>query len=145
MTSAFPARRPADLRLRFHVGSKSVAVRTLRSTVQSLLRDRGHPESWVAAVVLGLDEVVMNSIQHGSCLGGDVEVELQLSAGELVIEVSDRGGGTNGQPCNSDDAGLPVDEAECGRGLFLTQQAMDEVSYHERKGGGTRVRLLKRV
>ncbi len=117
-------------------------VRELRQNVRSLLENHQFADQDVEAILLGLDEAVMNAIEHAAAeKDPSVELKLQLFADRLLMEISDRG-----KFCfpNGANHTLPGDDAESGRGMFLIHHTMDEVDFLEREGGGTLVRLVKR-
>ncbi len=131
-------------RLELEVAPEATAIRLLRGTIRALLTDHGMPAALVEHLILRLDEVLMNACEHGGATAENTSVELKvmLFQDRVAMEVLDRGTGTprNQDCCNE----LPDDEAESGRGLYLVHHTMDEVSFHEREGGGTLVRLVKR-
>lgn len=134
----------ALLTLEIRIDPDASAVRLVRGQVRSLLVDGGFPAVKVEAILLGLDEVLMNACFHAgsSARGEAIELRIELHRDHAVFEVRDRGPFT---PSNGKEtAQLPDDESESGRGLFLIHSTMDEVRFEPREGGGTRVRLVKR-
>ena len=141
-------RTTPQLRLEVRVEPGATGIRLLRGLVRSMLRDRGVSQEHVDAVILGLDEVLMNACVHGNSSNGEgakgdcaVDVFFELFREGLQVEVCDRG------ECSrlaGLDGKLPDLESESGRGMFLIRKTMDEVSFFAREGGGTRVRLVKR-
>jgi serine/threonine-protein kinase RsbW len=91
-------------------------------------------------------ESVVNAIKHGN--KGDesrrVLVVLTSHADGLEVRVQDQGDGF-------DPAAVPDPLAEenllkaDGRGIFFMRQFMDEVSYAFPRGGGTVVKMVKRL
>jgi serine/threonine-protein kinase RsbW len=97
-------------------------------------------------VDLATREAVANAIKHGN--EGDVdkqvEVDLSVDGGDVVVRVSDRGRGFD--PSRVEDPLAPENLLRpTGRGLFYMQRFMDRVDYGERSGGGTVVTLRKQV
>jgi len=133
-----------DLELDLRVVPDAAAVRVVRSQLRSLLEAHGFVENAREAVLLGLDEVLVNACVHAGTLarGDAVELKVALFADRIEIEVNDRGEFVARAAAAS--ASLPGDDAESGRGLFLIQQTMDVVEWRPRDGGGTCVRLVKR-
>jgi len=136
---------PAPLRcLDFQVQPEAECVRQLRTQVRELLLGHGVGDKLVDGVELGLDEVLMNALDHGKSEDAEaVQLRVFLYADRLCFEVRDRGDGTAEVDCDSGE--LPDEDAESGRGLFLIHHTMDEVSFHAREGGGTLVRMMKRL
>lgn len=134
----------AHLSLEIRIEPDAEAVRLVRGQVRSLLTDDGYGAARVDAVLLGLDEALMNACFHGGAAQRceAVELRIELHADHVAFEVRDRGPFT---PRNGREAArLPEDDSESGRGLFLVHTTMDEVRFEAREGGGTRVRLVKR-
>jgi serine/threonine-protein kinase RsbW len=73
-----------------------------------------------------------------------VGVSFGLLPGSLSVEVSDQG-----QGFDPERVGDPLAEENLlktdGRGIFFMRSFMDEVSYTFPKGGGTTVRMRKRL
>lgn len=120
------------------------AVRVVRSQIRSLLEAQGFVSAAREAVLLGLDEVLVNACEHaGSRARGEtVELAIAVHADRIEFEVLDRG--EFAKRAAAANASLPGEEAESGRGLFLIHQTMDVVEWRPREGGGTCVRLVKR-
>lgn len=137
---------PPLLAIEYRIGPDADAVRLVRGQVRALLQDHGFAPSKVEAVLLGLDEVVMNACWHGEAARQvePVEMVVQVHADRLVLEVRDRGAFVARDGHAKEAATLPDDDAESGRGLFLIHATMDEASFSPREGGGTVVRLVKR-
>lgn len=99
-----------------------------------------------AEVELCVVEAVNNAIEHGyrGERGHRVDVHLAVHEAELRIEVVDRGGGARGGLRCATRAAAPDPLDESGRGLFLMQALMDDVSYR-REGGRSVLRLTRRL
>ncbi|MEY3751155.1 MAG: hypothetical protein RLZZ11_429 [Cyanobacteriota bacterium] len=95
----------------------------------------------LAALQLGLQEVLVNAVRHGN--GGDprkcLRVRRILTPHWLVFQVQDEGCGV---PPHARCAELP-DQADalCGRGLFLIHSCFDDVRWSAR---GNRVQVALR-
>lgn len=133
-----------ELEVELRIVPEAEAIRVVRSHLRSLLEAHGFARAAREEVVLGLDEVLVNACVHsGSTLRGEVvELSFALHVDRLEIEVRDRG--VFAARAAAANAGLPGDDAESGRGLFLIQKTMDSVDWRPREGGGTCVRLVKR-
>lgn len=141
-----PPLPPPLLAIDFRIGPVEEAVRLVRGQIRTLLVDHGFGEAKVEAVLLGLDEVVMNACFHGGAALQQQAVELKvtLHPDRVAFEVLDRGTFRPRAGHERGAAALPDDDAESGRGLFLIHATMDEVRFDAREGGGTRVWLVKR-
>jgi serine/threonine-protein kinase RsbW len=115
----------------------------LNSAVEEVLKMADADEETAIAVANAVMEAGTNAAQYGS-EGSEVEVEFQLRRGEVEAIISDRGPGFE---CES-DSNLG-DSADCmalrGRGVLIMDALMDQVDFEPREGGGTRVRMLKKV
>ena len=138
-------RDQAPLRsLDYQVVEDVEVVRRLRAEVRGILLGHGMLTKAVDGVELGLDEVLMNALEHGRDQNGNVvELHIELYPDRVDFEVRDRGETHLGDEAS--EASLPDGDAESGRGLFLIQHTMDEVSFHAREGGGTLVRMTKHL
>ncbi|MSR45717.1 MAG: ATP-binding protein [Planctomycetes bacterium] len=136
----------ALLAIEYLIAPDAKAVRLVRAQVRALLVDHGFESAKVEAVLLGLDEVVMNACWHGdaSIQGTTVELSVTVHLDRVVMEVRDRGEFVARGGHAKSAAALPDDYAESGRGMFLIHATMDEVDFVPREGGGTRVRFVKR-
>ncbi len=92
---------------------------------------------------VGLTEALSNAMLYGNCDDPSkrVLVEVMLEGGRLRARVTDQGAGF-------DPAAVPDPTTaenltkQCGRGLFLMRQLLDEVSYNDR---GNEVTLVLRL
>jgi GAF domain-containing protein len=118
-------------------------IPTISAGVMQMLAEKQWPENDMMRVELALEEALANAIRHGCC--GDPTKQLQCCVtiddrGEVVIVVRDPGTGF-------DPGGLPDPLAPenvlkpSGRGVYLINQLMDEVSFAD---GGREVRMRKR-
>lgn len=121
------------------------------------------PPPWRDQVRLGLQEALVNAAKHGNCLDPSKQVYVRFMA---ICEgywwvITDQGGGFETPPCCSamphgaaiaaelpeampegltDPFGLPCDDWECGRGLFILRQVFDGVQWSD---CGRELRLYK--
>ena len=129
---------------------------TLDSTLQTA--DKAEELVLSEASKLGLDEddahqigmavreCTVNAIVHGNRYNKNkkVHLEVERSTQSLTVVIGDEGAGF-------DLSSLPDPLApenllrQSGRGLMLAQAFMDEFDLHPRPGGGTEVRLVKKL
>lgn len=92
-------------------------------------------------VKLCLDEALVNAIKHGNKFSSEhhVEVEAEISADRLIIQVSDRGQGFDFAkiPDPTEKSNLEKDH---GRGVFLIKTLMDKVEHFD---GGRTIKMTK--
>ncbi|WP_263414276.1 ATP-binding protein [Terriglobus aquaticus] len=98
----------------------------------------GFDEHVVSDIALATREATVNAIIHGNQQhpGKAISAELDLTAEELVIRITDQGEGF--QPEEVPD---PLHEdnllRSSGRGVFLMRQTMDDVHFSKHNTGST--------
>jgi serine/threonine-protein kinase RsbW len=95
---------------------------------------------------LTISESVINAIRHGNRCDPEKETHVRISFdGESVeVVVEDQGEGFNfedlADPTQAENLLKP-----CGRGILIIRSFMDEVKLSHKEGGGTKLRMLKRL
>jgi anti-sigma regulatory factor (Ser/Thr protein kinase) len=118
-------------------------IPTISAGVMQVLAEKQWPENDMMRVELALEEALANAIRHGCC--GDPTKQLQCCVtiddrGEVVIVVRDPGKGFD--PGGVPDPLAPENVLKpSGRGVYLINQLMDEVSFAD---GGREVQMRKR-
>jgi serine/threonine-protein kinase RsbW len=136
-----PAR---DSRFHLIIGSRFENIELVQGMLCDALMRAGCDEEGCHWIDLAVREAVANAIKHGNRQDPDkpVEVDVDLSGGELVVRVEDCGEGFEladvADPLAPDQLLAPN-----GRGLFYMQSFMDAIDYSSRPGGGTVVTLRK--
>ncbi|PYS07005.1 MAG: ATP-binding protein [Acidobacteria bacterium] len=97
-------------------------------------------------IELTISESMINAIQHGNKSDPTKEASLQISSDGNMIEiiVEDEGRGFT-----LDKIADPTDGANLlkpsGRGILIIRSFMDEVVLSQREGGGSRLRMVKKL
>ena len=97
-------------------------------------------------IELTISESMINAIQHGNKSDPTKEASLKISSdGEMIeIIVEDEGRGFA-----LDNVADPTDGANLlkpsGRGILIIRSFMDEVVLSKREGGGSRLRMVKKL
>jgi serine/threonine-protein kinase RsbW len=114
------------------------------STLAGLDEDAVH---WVSVAVR---ESVINAIKHGNRedrrkhVTVEIEIAPRADPRELVVRVLDEGEGFDAEHIAN-----PLDPENVlkssGRGIFFMRNFMDDVSIGRRPGGGTLVRMTKKL
>jgi serine/threonine-protein kinase RsbW len=128
------------------VASRFENIELVQAVVDDLLARLGVEEEERHWVGLAVREAVANAIKHGNASdpSKQVEVEVGLLAGEVVLTVRDEGGGFD--PGSVADPLAPENLLRPGgRGIFYMRSLMDHVDYRFGATGGTEVVLRKRV
>lgn len=108
------------------------------------------PSRWQAELRLGLQEALVNAAKHGNRLDPTKTILVQFSVidSQYWWVISDQGCGFDPPPawdvqCNTEpEQFLPLEEKECGRGLYILHQIFDQVYWNS---AGTELRLCKQV
>src|SRR4051812_1261403 len=137
---AIPISRPATLRVRLECDLSK--VRQASADMKLFLADQGFSRADLDACELAVVEACNNAIKYvgadGSCLM--VGLEVICGKSELEIRVTDHTGGFE-LPKKIE---LPDFEIESGRGLYLIDSLMDEVTYLRGRGENCLVMRKKR-
>jgi len=97
-------------------------------------------------IELTISESMINAIQHGNKSDPTKEASLKISSDGNMIEiiVEDEGRGFT-----LDKIADPTDGANLlkpsGRGILIIRSFMDEVVLSQREGGGSRLRMVKKL
>ena len=103
------------------------------------------PRHCALNVPVALSEALSNAILYGN---GEnprkyVRVRAEVDDTQLILEVSDEGGGFDFETEMTDPTSLDNIEREDGRGLFLMQQLMDSVERFDDHGNVVRLTLKR--
>ncbi len=130
--------------LRF--ASRIEAVAEAAAAVSEFLNRVGISEDVAFGIDMAVREAVTNAVLHGNKLDSAkfAEVNVKKSPEILEIDVHDQGKGFN----PSEVADPTKDEnilKTSGRGIFFMRNFMDEVNWSINPGGGTTVRMIKKL
>jgi serine/threonine-protein kinase RsbW len=132
--------------VRLDIASRLDMLDMVQTVLSHLAGVVGFDDESVHYMTVALRESVVNAIRHGN--QGDeqrrVAIEFVVGDGSLEVSVQDEGAGFD--PSLVPD---PLAEANLlkpdGRGIFFMRSFMDAVEYSFPPGGGTRVRMVKRL
>ena len=119
-------RVPADL----------AVVAFVRSAIAAVLSREEWPADGAARMLLASTEAVTNAIEHGSPLGGAVEVDLVVTTHRAHLRVVDEG--RPGIGCPVIPAVAPPPTSPRGRGLLIISRLADDVDLRS-AGHGTQL------
>lgn len=133
--------------IRAHHSDGSSATRRFRLVVPSRVAERPRAIAFVSglcrthaldtdvehALVSAFGEAFNHAVLHGPG-GGNVAIEVELTRGQVTVEVRDRGA----------DFASSADGPERRYGLFIMLRAMDEVRWYQ-EGDENVVVLVKRL
>lgn len=113
--------------------------------LESCLSARGVPPAAIGPVLIALDEVISNILNHGGRgeAGPRVEIDVSVASGAVQVQISDDGAPFNPMEAQAPDTSLSVeDRAIGGLGIHLVRKLMDTVGY-DRSDGRNRLRFSK--
>lgn len=119
------------------------AISPVVEEVLSVTRKMGCATGKEFEVETALREALANAVRHGCARDPEKKVQVCLACDEargMLIVVRDPGPGFDPEQIPSPVEGENIFAAG-GRGIFLINELMDDVSYAE---GGTEIRMLKR-
>ena len=142
--SANPGSTPRTIHVR--ISSRREFLDPLHSLSERLIQEVGFTKDESYWMVAAVREAVTNAVIHGNREepGTHVEVAYELGEDRIRITVKDQGNGFD-----PDSLPDPVSKEHLmdasGRGVFLMQQLMDEVSYSFPESGGTTLIMMKKL
>jgi anti-sigma regulatory factor (Ser/Thr protein kinase) len=115
-------------------------LRALRETVLAHATAAGMPEGRALDVMLAVHELAANAVKHG---GGTGHLQMSVTNGELICQVSDPGPARSGLPRSSTPGSqLPAPAARTspwpyvpGHGLWLVRRVADHISVNSGLAG----------
>jgi serine phosphatase RsbU (regulator of sigma subunit)/anti-sigma regulatory factor (Ser/Thr protein kinase) len=124
--------------------SEPARLRDMRRFVRSFLEDVRAPVETSSDILLAVNEAAANACRYGrrSDSWSEVRIRCRLERPDFIVSVTDEGGGFD--PSGMEVARMPDPFASGGRGLFLMQKLMDEVSFAS-TDEGTTVTLKRRI
>jgi serine/threonine-protein kinase RsbW len=132
--------------VRLSIASRREFLDSVHSLSEHLIEAVGFASDDTYWMVTAVREAVTNAVIHGNRErpGTRVDVAFELGDDRIRITISDQGQGFD--PESLPD---PVSEEHLmdssGRGIFLMNQLMDEVSYDFPADGGTTISMMRRV
>ena len=121
---------------------RCAAAAQMRKALRAYLSEQALDAKVVYDVVLAADEAFTNAVSHAGGADHLIRVSACVSQSEAAVEVQDSGGGFTLR--RSGPRSVPDVRRANGRGVFLIESMMDEVSV--RSGPrGTIVRMVRRL
>lgn len=109
----------------------------LLDAIESQLLESQAPHDAIGPVMTACDEIVSNILDHGAKdIGPCIEVKMQVSDGQIVVQIVDDGVAFDPTAAPRPDTSLPLEErALGGLGIHLIRELMDDVRYerHEER------------
>ena len=129
--------------IRLTIPAKPEYISLSRLALTGISRLRPLSEETLGDLKLALTEACTNSVRHAYDGGeGVVEILYELHSDRLVVEVTDSGEGF--EPTENEDH-EPEELSEGGLGIAIIRALADELEITDRRGGGSRLRFVKRL
>lgn len=128
----------ADADLVFRVAADLASLGVIRAALARALRREGWAESLHALLLLAVSEAVANAIEHGSPIGGEVEIGLTVTPEWATVRVADTGRMGAAMPLGAPVP--PCSTSPRGRGRLLMGRLAEQVEVRS-DGRGTKVLL----
>lgn len=128
------------------IPSRLEEMQAVHALIEEVVKEFQLDEEIAHWIELTISESMINAIQHGNQSDPKKEASLKISSDGDAIEVivEDQGKGF----CLESIAD-PTDLANLlkpsGRGILIIRSFMDEVDLSKREGGGSRLRMLKKL
>jgi len=114
----------------------------MRRALRAYLSEQALDANLIYDVVLAADEAFINAVGHAEAADDLIHVTARVSASEASIEIHDGGGGFTLR--RSGPPSVPDVRRANGRGVFLMESLMDEVSVRSGRRG-TAVRMVRHL
>ncbi|HLU40539.1 MAG TPA: ATP-binding protein [Planctomycetota bacterium] len=132
--------------------AEPAALRALRTRVRGALQGLALPGHDAETVLLVVDELVSNAIEHGSAYrsgGTPLRVRLEAAGDDLLLEFADADMPSDqiaamARAFAATDLELPDLEDERGRGMFLILTALHGIRIEDRSASGGGMLLVGR-
>jgi serine/threonine-protein kinase RsbW len=128
------------------VPSRLEEMANVHTLVEEAIREYNLSEDLAHWIELTISESMINAIQHGNKCDPEKKATLKISSdgNSIEITVEDQGKGFQlddvADPTNVENLLKPS-----GRGILIIRSFMDEVNLSRREGGGSRLRMVKRI
>jgi serine/threonine-protein kinase RsbW len=128
------------------VPSRLEELEAVQSLVTEAVREYQLSEDFAYWMELAICESMINAIRHGNHCDPAKNARLKISmiGSDIEIVVEDQGHGFSiselADPTETKNLLKPS-----GRGILIIRSFMDDVSVTEREGGGSRLRMVKRI
>lgn len=126
--------------------SRIESVEDAAQSVSKVASKLGIGEDSLFGIDLAVREAVANAIKHGNKLDEAKPVEIIFSRTTNSFEIVVRDFGKGFEPDEVPDPTDPENLLKAsGRGILFMKNFMDEVEWYNHEGGGTVVKMIKRL
>jgi serine/threonine-protein kinase RsbW len=144
LLEVMPVNEPRSFELT--VPSRLEEMAAVHALVEEAIKEYRLTDDLAHWIELTISESMINAIQHGNKCDPAKNATLRISSNGDAIEVivEDQGKGFQlddiADPTNVENLLKPS-----GRGILIIRSFMDEVNLSNREGGGSRLRMVKRI
>ncbi len=128
--------------IRISLPGKPEYVSIARLTASVIANQMGFNIDDVEDIKVAVGEACNNAVLHGRSQEEIFEVQFEVQASRMVIEVRDNGTGFD---LDEYQAPEPGELKENGLGIFIMKTLMDEVDFIPVQNNGTTIRLVKEL
>jgi serine/threonine-protein kinase RsbW len=137
---------PTSRTVKLDVASRLEMLEMVQTALHHVAGMAGFDEDATHYMSVAVREAVVNAMKHGNRMEEDKRVAVNLVLQPKRLEVTVRDQGPGFAPDDVPDPLAPENLLKAnGRGIFFMRSFMDEVSYAFPAGGGTLVKMMKRV
>lgn len=137
---------PQSRTVKLDVASRLEMLEMVQTALHHVAGMAGFDEDATHYMSVAVREAVVNAMKHGNRMEEDKRVAVNLVLHPKRLEVTVRDQGPGFAPDDVPDPLAPENLLKAnGRGIFFMRSFMDEVSYAFPAGGGTLVKMVKRV
>jgi serine/threonine-protein kinase RsbW len=137
---------PQSRTVKLDVASRLEMLEMVQTALHHVAGMAGFDEDATHYMSVAVREAVVNAMKHGNRMDEDKRVAVNLVLHPRRLEVTVRDQGPGFAPEDVPDPLAPENLLKAnGRGIFFMRSFMDEVSYAFPAGGGTLVKMVKRV
>jgi len=122
--------------------SRGASAAQMRQALRAYLSEQALDAKVISEVVLAADEAFINAVGHAGAADDLIRVTARVSKSTASIEIRD--GGVGFTLRRADPPSVPDVRRTKGRGVFLMQSLMDDVSVRPVRRG-TIVRMVRRL
>ena len=128
--------------IKISLPGKPEYVSIARLTASVIANQMGFNIDDVEDIKVAVGEACNNAVLHGKSHEEVFEVQFEVQANRMIIEIRDNG---NGFDLDDYQAPEPGDLKENGLGIFIMKTLMDEVDFIPVQNNGTTIRLVKEL
>ena len=135
-----------EQRVSYTLDSTLETVDSAEQAASRIASEAGFDDDEVMRIAMAVREAAVNAVLHGNAYdpGKKVSLAFERTGADLVITIRDQGKGLDLQKIPDPLAPENLLKTS-GRGIFLIRSFMDEVQLTRSEGGGSRLRMVKKI